>query len=225
CPWWLMIFVAFVAIAGAQEPDRSKPPALGPAPRLDLPDIQKKALSNGLPVWIIERHKLPLVQINLLVQAGANEDPDGKFGLASFTAAMLDEGAGTRSALEIADAVDFLGAALTTSSSFDASAVRLNVPVARLQDALPIFADVVLRPTFPQLDLERLRQERLTSLLQARDDPQSIAGMAFNRIVFGPTHRFGTGAIGTESSIKSFTADDLRRFHSTYYAPGASALI
>lgn len=224
-PSWLIVFVALVAAVGAQEPDRSKPPALGPSPRLDLPGIQKKVLANGLPVWIVERHKVPLVQINLVIQAGANDDPEGKFGLASFTAAMLDEGAARRSALEIADAVDFLGAVLTTSSSFDASAVRLNVPVARLQEALPILADVVLRPTFPQPDLERLRQERLTSLLQARDDPQSIAGMAFNRIVFGPRHRFGTGAIGTESTIKSFTVDDLRRFHSTYYAPAASALI
>jgi predicted Zn-dependent peptidase len=222
---WLIVVVAFVAAVGAQEPDRSKAPALGPPPRLDLPDIQKKVLSNGLPVWIIERHKLPLVQINLMVQAGATDDPQGKFGLASFTAAMLDEGAGRRSALEIADAIDFLGADLTTSSSFDASAVRLNVPVARLEEALPILADVVLRPTFPQPDLERLRQERLTSLLQARDDPQSIAGMAFNRIVFGPAHRFGTGAIGTESTIKSFTADDLRRFHGTYYSPATAALI
>ena len=139
-------------------PDRMKPPALGPAPRLTLPAIQKKALSNGLPVWLIESHEVPLVQVNLLVLAGGAEDPPGAFGAASLTAAMLDEGAGRRSALEIADAVDFLGAVLTTGSSFDASAIRLNVPVARLGDALPILADVALRPTFPQQDLDRIRQ-------------------------------------------------------------------
>src|SRR5207244_7600037 len=126
-----------------------KRPPLRPPPKLDLSAIQKKVLPNGLPVWIIERHKVPLVQGNLVIQAGADEDPQGKFGLASFTAAMLDEGAGKRSALEIADALDFLGAVLVTSSSFDSSAVRVNVPVARLQEALPIFADVILRPTFP----------------------------------------------------------------------------
>jgi len=92
--------VALVAAVGAQEPDRSKPPALDPSPRLDLPGIQKKVLANGLPVWIVERHKVPLVQINLVIQAGANDDPEGKFGLASFTAAMLDEGAARRSALK-----------------------------------------------------------------------------------------------------------------------------
>ena len=208
-----------------QRPDRSTPPALGPAPKLTLPAIQKKALSNGLPVWLIESHEVPLVQVNLLVLAGGAEDPPGKFGVASFTAAMLDEGAGKRSALEIADAVDFLGATLTTGSSFDASAIRLNVPVARLADALPIMADVALRPTFPQQDLDRIRQERLTALLQAQDDPAQIAAEAFSRIVYGGTHRYGTGAIGTASTIKAFAADDLRTFHATYFAPAHATLI
>jgi zinc protease len=214
-----------VAGGSAQKPDRSSPPALGPTPKLTLPPIQKKALSNGLPVWLVELHEVPLVQVNLLVQAGSAEDPSGKFGVASFTAAMLDEGAGTRSALEIADAVDFLGAVLSTGSSFDASAIRLNVPVARLADALPIMADVALRPTFPQQDLDRIRQERLTALLQAQDDPAAIATEAFNRVVFGDTHRYGTGAVGTATTLKAFTADDLRAFHSRYYARSSSTLI
>jgi predicted Zn-dependent peptidase len=218
-------FLFAASLAAQDRPDRSHPPALGPSPQLNLPPIQKKALSNGLAVWLIESHEVPLVQVNLLVLAGASDDPAGKFGLASLTAAMLDEGAGSRSSLEIADAVDYLGAALTTSASADATAVRLNVPTSHFTDALPIMADVALRPTFPQQDLERIRQERLTSLLQAQDDPQSIAALAFARTVFGPAHRFGTGTIGTRSTLKAFTVDDLRSFHSTYYSPANAALI
>ena len=219
------VLCALTAAIAQVRPDRSQPPSLGPAPKLTLPAIQKKALSNGVPVWLIESHEVPLVQVNLLVQAGGAEDLPGKFGVASFTAAMLDEGAGTRSALEIADAVDFLGAILTTGSSFDASAVRLNVPVARLPEALPIMADVALRPTFPQADLDRVRQERLTGLLQAQDDPAQIASEAFSRIVFGATHRYGTAAVGTAATIKAFTADDLRAFHAKYFAPANATLI
>ena len=213
------------AIGAAQAPDRSKPPALGPAPKLTLPAIQKNALSNGLAVWLVESHEVPLVQVNLLVPAGSAEDSGAKFGTASLTAAMLDEGAGPRTALEIADAVDFLGAVLTTGSSFDASSVRLNVPVARLADALPIMADVALRPTFPQEDLERLRKERLTALLQAQDDPAQIAAATFNRILFGATHPYGTNAIGTEATLKAITAEDLKAFHAGYFVPGNAALI
>jgi predicted Zn-dependent peptidase len=222
---WVACGFLFYQAVHAQAPDRSKPPALGPPPALNLPPIQKKTLSNGIPVWFIESHKVPLAQVNLVVLSGSGDDPAGKFGVASLTAAMLDEGAGGRSALELADAIDFLGANLSTSSSFDASAVRLNVPVDKLADALPIMADVALRPTFPQQDLERLRLERLTSLLQARDDPESIAGMAFSRIVFGATHRYGTGAMGTEVTLKAFTADDLRAFHAAHYRRSNAALV
>jgi predicted Zn-dependent peptidase len=212
-------------VVAQSAPDRTHPPALGPAPALTLPAIQKRTLSNGLPVWVVEQHEVPLVQVNLLVLAGSGDDPAGKFGVASLTAAMLDEGAGTRSALEIADAIDFLGADLGTTSSFDATAVRLNVPVTRLAEALPIMADVALRPTFPATDLDRIRQERITALLQARDDPEQIIPAAFSRAVFGPTHRYGTPAVGTEATLKAFTADDLRAFHSRYYQPSNARLV
>jgi predicted Zn-dependent peptidase len=211
--------------AAQQSADRSKPPALGPAPALTLPSIQKRTLSNGLPVWLIEAHEVPLVQINLVVLAGSADDPAARFGTASLTAAMLDEGAGSRSALEIADEIEFLGASLTTTSSFDASAVRLNVPVARMEAALPVMADVALRPTFPQAELDRLRQERLTSLLQARDDAAQVAPMAFSRVLYGATHRYGTSAIGTETTLKAFTPKDLQAFHQAMYLPANATLV
>jgi zinc protease len=225
CSWFLVLPVGQPALAEAQRPDRSRPPQLGPAPSIDLPPIQKRTLSNGLAVWVIETHEVPTVQINLVVFAGSGDDPAGRFGTASLTAAMLDEGAGSRSALEIADAVEFLGADLTATSSFDASAIRLNLPVARLATALPIMADVALRPTFPEAELNRIRQERLTALLQARDEPQSIAAIAFARVVFGPTHRYGTGALGSESALKALSAADLKAFHSGFYQPGNAALL
>jgi len=220
-----LVPVFLVPLLAQQRPDRTRPPQLGPPPALNLPPIQKRALSNGVPVWVIETHEVPIAQINLVVLAGSGDDPAGKFGTASLTAAMLDEGAGSRSSLEIADAVEFLGAELATTSSFDASAVRLNVPVARLNDALPIMVDVALRPTFPEEELNRLRQDRLTALLQAKDDPPSIAAMAFSRIVFGPTHRYGTGAVGTESTLKAFSTQDLKAFHSTFFQPTNAMLV
>ena len=220
-----VVVVCIVSLGAQQRPDRSKPPALGPAPSLHLPAIQKRTLSNGLPVWVMEAHKVPLVQVNLVVMAGSGNDPSGKFGVANLTAAMLDEGAGSRSSLEIADAIDYLGADLTTASNSDASAVRLNVPVARLRDALPIMADVALRPTFPQQDLERLRQERLTALLQARNDPSALAPLAFARVLYGTMHRYGTGQQGTEATLKAFTRQDLVTFHDTMYQPSDATLI
>ena len=214
-----------VSLVAQTAPDRSRPPSLGPPPELTLPPIARRALSNGLPVWVVESREVPLVQVNLLILAGSGDDPPDSLGVASLTAAMLDEGAGNRSALEIADEIDFLGAALSTQSSFDATAVRLNVPVARLGDALPILADVAQRPGFPAADLDRVREERITALLQVRDDPEQIAPLAFNRLVFGAAHRYGTGAMGSESTLKAFTADDLKAFHARFFQPSNARLV
>lgn len=214
-----------LASAGQQAPDRTAPPKPGPPPALKPPAIQKRALSNGLPVWIVELHKVPVVQVSLIVKAGSAADARGKFGAASLTAEMLDEGAGARGALEIADASDYLGAQLTTGSSFDASTVSLHVPAARLGDALPIMADVALRPTFPDKELQRVREELLASLVQAEDDPETLMQVAFPRLVYGAAHRYGTLDIGTAAALKGFTVEDLRQFHATHYLPSRSTLI
>jgi zinc protease len=222
---FLCALLVSVSVVAQEKPDRSRPPMPGAPPALDLPAIQKRMLSNGLPVWVIETHEVPIVQVNLVVLAGSGDDPAARFGLASLTAAMLDEGAGNRTALEIADAVEFVGATLATTSSFDASAVRLNVPVEHLEAALPVMADVALRPTFPEEELNRLRQERITALIQARDEPESIAPLAFARLLYGPMHRYGVGATGTQATLKAMTTRDLSAFHGSYYQPSNATLI
>ena len=221
----LALLLSLPTLQAQRGADRSQAPGLGPAPQLKIPPIQKRALANGLPVWIVEQHEVPLVQVNLVIHAGSGDDPANGFGLASFTAAMLDEGAGARSALQIADEMEFLGASLGTTSSFDASAIRLNVPVRQLRPALALMADVALRPTFPAAEVERLRQERLTALLQAKDDASSVAPLAFARVVFGQAHRYGTAASGTEATLKAITAAQMRAFHAARYRPSNATLI
>jgi zinc protease len=221
----LSTLFAGASLAAQQAPDRSRPPQPGPAPALKLPQIQKRQLANALPVWIVELHKVPVAQVNLVVLSGTAQDPAGKYGIASLTSAMLVEGAGSRAALEIADAVDYLGADLGAASTSDATMVRLHVPVARLGEALPIMADVALRPTFPKEELERQRQQRLTNIIQARDDPATIASVGFSRLLYGRGHRYGTPAFGTAETLKAFTTDDLRAFYTSTFRPENAALL
>ena len=164
--------------------------------------MQRLTLANGLRLWLLENHEVPLVQANLVVLSGAGADVPGQFGAASMTAAMLDEGAAGKAALALADEVEFLGAQLTTAASFDASAVRISTPAAKLPEAMDLLADVALAPDFPQQELERLRTERLTTLLQARDDPPTLAGIAFPRLLFGPEHRYGTARRRHRSDVE-----------------------
>ena len=222
----LVLTLLFIApCVAAQSPDRSVPPKLPPGAPFKPPVVQKRTLSNGLPVWIVESHKVPVAHVSLVVRAGASADPKQKAGVASLTAAMLDEGAGKRDALGIADAIDFLGAELTTASTYDASYVDLHVPVARLTEGLSVMADVARRPTFPERELQRLRDELLTSFIQTADDPASLIHVAFPRLVYGPDHRYGTSTAGTPASVKGLTVADLRQFHARHYVPAASLLI
>ena len=209
----------------ATKPDRSKPPALGPVRPLKLPPVQQFRLSNGIPVLLVELHEVPVVEVDAIVRAGAGTDPLDRPGLASLTADMLDEGGGARNALQIADEMDYLGAELEPAAGWDESSVRLHVPVKRLERALAILADVVIRPTFPAGELERVRTDRLTELLQWRDEPRAIASVALASALYGVKHRYGTANVGTEASVRRFSREDLVGFHAQAFRPGNAALV
>jgi zinc protease len=221
----LAVAVAAAATAAFAQADRSHPPEAGPPRPLKLPAFEQKALSNGVPVVLVGMHEVPVAEVVLVVRAGATADPAGREGLASMTAEMLDEGAAGRDALALADAIDFLGATLETGADWDDSTVSLRVPVARLGDALPLMADVALRPDFPEKELDRLRKEALTALLQARDVPGRIASRAVAQAVFGKAHRYGRPETGDAASISALSIADMRGFHDSRYAPAAATLV
>jgi predicted Zn-dependent peptidase len=205
--------------------DRSNPPQLGPPPSLQLPPIIRRELPNGLKLLIVEHHELPVADFILLLGTGGEGDPAGKAGVATLTAQLLEEGTTTRNALQIADQAAFLGAQLGASSSWDASRVGLHTPTAQLDSALALFADVALRPSFPATELERLRKERLTSLLQVRDQPRAIADRAYASILYGASHPYGQPLSGTEASTRAITRTDVQQFYSTHFRPNNATLI
>ena len=207
------------ATTSAQTPDRSVRPAVGEAPAVVLPPLQEFTLDNGMRVLLMEKRDIPLVQLNLLVGAGTTRDDAAAPGTASMTAAMLDEGAAGRSALEIADAFEMLGARFGVGAGTHTSSMSLRAPSQRLPDALAIAADVILRPDFPDAELDRLRAERLTSLVRRYDEPGAIAGALFSQTLYGSTHPYGREDAGTVASLRAMTTAHLRAFHDQFYRP------
>lgn len=199
------------------------PPPLGPAPTLRLPAPVRRTLSNGLEVVYVRHGSLPVVHATLVVPAGATADPPAARGLASLTAEMLDEGAGGRSALEISGALDLLGASLSTTTDWDAAFVNLHVLRARLPEALRIMADVVVRPDFPEAEVQRVRDERITELTRAGDRASTIAANAYNSLVFGSNHPYGR--LPAVETTRSMDRSVLRSFHAARYRPAGSTLI
>jgi len=205
--------------------DRSKPPELGPPPRVALPPIVTRELPNGLKLLIVEHHELPLADFVLLVGSGSTTDPVSKTGVANLTATMLREGTTTRKSLDIADQIAYLGISLSPSSSWESSTLSLHTPIAQLDSALSLFADVALRPSFPADEFERLRKNRLTDLLRLRDQGPAIANLAFPAIIYGGVHPYGAATLGTEASVKSLSVADLQGYYQTNFKPNNSTLI
>ncbi len=210
---------------GRQALDRSRVPEVGAPPALELPEIQDYALDNGLRVVLVERHALPLVSLQLQFKGGASAHPASRAGLASLTADMIDEGTASRSALEIADAVDLLGATLTSTAGYDASQVRLGVLRSRLPEALAILAEVVTRPSFPESELDRVRRERLARVVQRSDLPAALADDAFADVLYGAGHPYGAPLLGTKESLEALARDEVVAFHEARYAPGQGTLV
>lgn len=205
--------------------DRARVPSVGSPRSLDFPEVQDYTLDNGLRVVLVERDALPLVSLELVFRGGASAHPASQAGLAALTADMLDEGTTTRTALEIADAVDLLGASLSSTAGYDASQLRLSVLRSRFEEALDILADVVMHPTFPDQDLERLRRERLARVVQRTDIPAALADDAFARVLYGEGHPYGVSLLGSRESLESITRDDVTAFHRARYAPGQATLV
>ena len=201
------------------------PPTLGAPKPVQLPPVVERTLPNGLRLVVVEHHELPLVDVALVVRSGSERDPRNRLGVAGLTAAMLMEGAGRRNALQIVDQEAFLGVDIRTSSGWDASRVTMHAPTAQLDSALALFADVALRPTFPARELERLRKERLTTLLQMRDRPTAIADQAFNHLVFGEEHPYGRPLMGTETTVSAIRRADVEAFYRTHFRPNNATLI
>jgi zinc protease len=205
--------------------DRSAPPPIGDPPSLDLPPVQRLRLSNGLEVLLVEHREVPVVDVQLVVRAGAGGDPRRLAGRASLTADLLDEATATRGSLEIADALDFLGARLESGATWDASTVRLHVLTPRLAPALEIMADVIVNPTFPQGEFERKKQERLTRILQQADEARSVAANSVAAVLYGDEHPYGASLLGNRRSVEALDRESVEAFYRTYYHPGNAFMV
>lgn len=195
------------------------------APAVRVPAIQKAKLPNGLAVWLVEHHELPVVAFNLVLQSGSANDPSNMPGIASMTADVLDEGTTARDALRISDELESIGANLGVSSGTDGSFVSLRTLTKHLDRALAVYADVVSDPVFPQKEFDRLKAQRLATLMQQKDQPTSIASNAFARILYSAGHPYGHNASGTTASVEAMTREDLAGFYQTHYRPGNATLI
>ena len=204
--------------------DRSQLPAPAPTRSFPFPAIEKSTLANGMRVWTVHHAQVPLVAFSLLVRRGAASDPPGQDGLAAVAADMLDEGSGSRSAIEMHEALARLGAQFDTDIGSDATVASVTVVSRFAQRALALLSDIVARPALRDDDFARVRQLRLHRLTQLRDMPSAVADRAFLKLLYGG-HPYGHSPIGNETSLAAMHVDDVRTFHARAIRPSAATLI
>ena len=207
----------------SQEDWRKNQPKGGATPKFNLPAIQKAKLKNGLDVWLVQQDELPIVSMNMVFKTGSDYDPLNKAGLNSVTASLLNEGTKNRTAVEIANELQSIGAGIGTSNNNDSSSVRLQTLTKHFDKALDIFADVIQNPTFPTDEIETYRRRVLVSLLQRKDNPNAIAELVYNKILYTDKHPYGISP--NEASIKAITRDDVVNNHESFYRPNNATLI
>ena len=202
-------------------------PTAGTPPTADFPTLQRATLSNGLEIVLAERHTIPVVQFQLLVDAGYAADQFGVPGSANLAMDLMDEGTRRRDALRISEELAQLGASLGTSASLDAATVTLSALKENLDASLDIYADVILNPAFPDNEFQRLKRQTLARIQQEKAQPIAIALRVFSKLLYGEGHAYGnplTGS-GTEASVQGMSRENLQQFHTTWFKPNNATLL
>jgi zinc protease len=169
-------------------------------------------------------HAVPLVQATLMVEGGGRLDGE-RPGLASFTAGMLSEGAGSRDAFQLAAELEYLGASLSTRATWDATAISLGAPKRTFAQAMDLMGDVVLRPAFNAADVKRQRDLRIAGILQRRDQPAAAAELVFSKVVFPKGHPYHHSMGGDSASTAALDSATVRSYWERAADPKRATLI
>jgi len=186
-------------------------------------DVKRTILPNGLIVLHSEKHNLPIVMITLLVKASQLNEPKEKAGLANLTAELLTEGTKNRKSTAISEEIEFIGASLAASAGSDFTTITLSVLKKDMNKGFEVLSDVMLNPTFPQVEIERKRELIKGFLRQREEDPSFLAERAFKREVFGE-HPYGRLIEGSVETVDNIRREDIVRFYLDYFLPNNSIL-
>ncbi len=207
--------------------DRSKLPAMGEVTAASFPDLQKATLKNGMEVILARREHVPAVVMNLMVDAGYASDQFATPGTAALAMNMMDEGTKDMNSLEINEKLQMLGASLGTYSDLDMSYVSMSTLKPTLDQSLDIFADVVLNPSFPESELQRLKKEQIAGIQREKVTPFSMALRVAPKQLYGEGHPYGNPLTGSgyEETVEKMERADLVKFYDSWFKPNNATLV
>jgi zinc protease len=191
------------------------------APAFQFPAYEKVQLDNGLTIYLLEQHEVPLMTVNVTVKAGAILD--SKAGLANLTAQSLMLGAGNQNKAQVSQTVDFLGASLNVAGDLEASALQATFMAKDRDTMLNLVQATLLKPAFASADFAKLQQRQLQALENARQSPRDVIEPYFRRLNYG-NHPYGNAVEGDINSVKQISLDDVKAFYQANYQPAQTAI-
>jgi predicted Zn-dependent peptidase len=229
----LVLFVLLAVTTASAAPfdksgitDWTKQPPAGKEPSFKPPVAKRAKLKNGMSLLLVENHALPIVSMALVAPgAGAAWDPDGKGGLASFTADLLDEGAGGLSAIAIAEEQDRLGASIRAAADPDAGYVDVSTLTKTLDATVDLMTKIITQPTFDPKEFDRVKGDRATSLELRRDRPREVASVMLGAALYGANTPYGHPTSGVRETFKNISVADVQTFYKERWNPAAMTLV
>jgi zinc protease len=200
-----------------EEDFRGKQPTAGPVRPFKLPKIKPFTLDNGIKVYLVEQHTLPIVSIDLNFEGGAQIDPKGKEGLASVCMSMLTEGTTELDKIQYAEALADVASNISAYAADDSCGVGLSSLSKHLDATFDQFAATILSPGFRASDFDRMIKRRIESVRQSKGNPASVSGRVSGTVLYGATHPYGT--VTTEESLKAITIEDCKSYVTSYLKP------
>ncbi|MCU4174145.1 M16 family metallopeptidase [Carboxylicivirga sp. N1Y90] len=215
----LFLFLTLlVALSTQAQLDRSQMPEAGPAPKINIGKAKSFELKNGLKVFVVENHNVPVVSYTLSLDIDPVLEGD-KVGYVSMAGDLMRSGTTTKTKAEIDEAIDFIGGSVTThSGGIYASSLKKHSDVL-----LGLMTDVLYNPVFPQEELEKSIKQTLTGITSQKDDPKAIAGNVSDAILYGDKHPYGE--IMTEATVENITVEDCKNYYETYFRPNVAYLV
>lgn len=204
---------------------RRREPGAARSTNFQTPQVQQFVLANGMSVYLVEQHQMPIVYAQYITRHAADDVAPAQSGLAWMTAQLLEQGTAVHSAEALSDAFAAIGAEHNTGIEWDSGFAAVKVLAPRFEQALGLLAEVVQQPAFAPAEIERLRTRRLANLRAERDSPPAVASVITARLLYGDDHPYSRPVAGYEASIRNINREQIQNFYHTHYLPGDSALV
>jgi len=218
------IVLALLTTAALSQTAKATPPPPGPPRALKIPTCFEKTFANGLRVIVIQRSNTPLITAQVVIKNGAEVDPPGLGGLAHMTASLLTLGTATRTASQVAEAIDALGGFQSSEAQWDSSTASVEVMSDKIEPAMASLSDVIRNPSFSAEEIERLREQYIDYINVQLSDPAAIADFVSARVLFGSS-AYGHSIGGTVESLRRIRRADIVKLHRTFYRPDNAILV